>query len=360
MLIDIFTSSPPYKVAQKRVADELKVRMGGRSALARMIDSVSNNSGIESRYFVIPDGEQDAPEKFFTDKDGYLKPDTKARMKAYEYWSKQLSIDAAEKLLRTNNIEPASIERVITISCTGFYAPGFDYFLINRLKIPADVKRTHIGFMGCAAALIGFNSALEALKTVSDDKNILLVSTEICSIHFQTEATKDNILANLIFADGAAAALFSKEEGKRGLHLIKTASYIFDGSSELMGWEIGNFGFEMILSQELPKIILEQAMPQLKVILRGFGVNAEEVKYWALHPGGRAILDSMQKGLNLSDEQVLASRTILKNYGNMSSASILFVIKEIMKGSEIRKGEYLCAVAFGPGLSMEVALLKGS
>ena len=359
MLIDICTASPPYKVAQKRVANELKVRMGGSPALGRMIESVSNNSGIDNRYFVISDGEDDASAKFFTDKDGYLKPDTKTRMKAYEYWSKLLSTEAAEKLLHNNNIEPSSIERIITISCTGFYAPGFDYFLIDKLKIPSDVKRTHIGFMGCAAALIGFNSALEALKTLSDNKNILLVSTEICSIHFQTETTKDNILANLIFGDGTAAALFSKDHGQGGLQLIKTASYIFNGSSEMMGWEIGNFGFEMILSQELPKIILEQAMPQLKKILKGFGVSVEEIRYWALHPGGRAILDSMQKGLNLSDDHLLASRTILKNFGNMSSASILFVIKEIMNGNNIKKGEYLCAVAFGPGLSMEVALLKG-
>ncbi|MDR3610146.1 MAG: type III polyketide synthase [Ignavibacteriaceae bacterium] len=360
MLIDISTASPPFKVSQKRVSEELKVRMGGRPAIGRMIESVSNNSGIDSRYFVIPDGEENAASKFFTDKNSYLRPDTKTRMIVYEFWSKNLSIEAVEKLLNSNNIDPADIERLITISCTGFYAPGIDYFLINNFNIPADVKRTHIGFMGCAASLIGFSSSLEALNTLGKNKNILMVSTEICSIHFQTEPTKDNILANLIFADGSAAALISKETHKPGFQITETASYLFNGSAEYMGWEIGNFGFEMILSQALPKIILEKAMPQLKLILQRFGVKTGDIKYWALHPGGRAILDSIQKGLELTDEEMIPSRTVLKNYGNMSSASILFVIKEIMTGNNIVKGEYCCAVAFGPGLTMEVALLKGT
>ena len=360
MLIDIYTTSPPYKVSQKKIADELKLRMGGRPAIGRMIDAVSNNSGIDYRYFVIPDGEENAASKFFTDKDGFLKPDTKTRMKAYESWSKLLTGEAVEKLFNANNIDPSTIGRLITISCTGFYAPGFDYYLINKFNIPADVKRTNIGFMGCAAALIGFNSSMEALSTLGKNKKILMVATEICSIHFQTEPTKDNILANLLFADGAAAALFSNDSSKSGLKLIDTASFLFNGSAEFMGWEIGNFGFEMMLSQELPKIIFEQAMPRLKLLLQRFGIKKEEIKYWALHPGGRAILDSMQKGLELSDESMIPSRTVLKNYGNMSSASILFVLKEIISSNNIAKGEYCCAVAFGPGLTMEVALLKGT
>ena len=360
MLIDISTASPPYKVSQKKVADELKLRMGGRPAIGRMIDSVSNNSGIESRYFVIPDGEENADPKFFTGKDGYLKPDTKTRMKAYESWTKLLTGEAVEKLLSVNNIDPSTISRLKTISCTGFFAPGFDNYLIQKFNIPTDVKRTHIGFMGCAAALIGFNSSMEALSTLEGNKNILMVAIEICSLHFQAEPTKDNILANLILADGAAAVLFSNNQSKSGLKLIDTASFLFKGSAEFMGWEIGNSGFEMILSQELPKLIFEQAMPQLKLLLHRIGINKEEIKYWALHPGGRAILDSMQKGLELSDEAMIPSRKVLKNYGNMSSASILFVLKEIISSNIIAKGEYCCAVAFGPGLTMEVALLKGT
>src|ERR1035437_4977756 len=118
MLIDIYTTSPPYKVSQKKIADELKLRMGGRPAIGRMIDSVSNNSGIDHRYFVISDGEENTSTKFFTDNESFLRPDTKTRMKAYEFWSKQLSIEAVEKLLDVNKIDTSSIERLITISCT--------------------------------------------------------------------------------------------------------------------------------------------------------------------------------------------------------------------------------------------------
>jgi predicted naringenin-chalcone synthase len=360
MLLNISTASPPYKVFQKKVAEELKKRMGGRPAVDRLIDTASNYSGIDSRYFVVPDAEENTTSKFYSDNENFIKPDTRTRMKEYEKWSKLLTCDAVNKLLIADNIDPASIERLITISCTGFYAPGYDYYLIEKFNIPPDVKRTHIGFMGCAAALIGFNSALEALSTLSPGKNILLVTTEICSIHLQTEPTKDNIMSNLIFADGAAAALFSNDQNKKGLKIINTASYLFEGSSGFMGWEIGNFGFEMILSTELPKLILENAMPRLKSILSGFGLKKEDIKHWALHPGGRAILDSIQKGLELPEDLMAPSRSVLKNYGNMSSASILFVLKEIMNTTIIEKDELLCAIAFGPGLTMEVVLLKGT
>ena len=141
--------------------------------------------------------------------------------------------------------------------------------------------------------------------------------------------------------------------------MLSTSSFLFDNSSTFMGWKIGNFGFEMTLSPELPKIILESAIPALENILRTANIKKDDIKHWALHPGGRAILDSLQKGLSLTEEQMQPSRKVLRNYGNMSSASILFVLKEIMDSQIVKPDEYCCAVAFGPGLTMEVALLKG-
>jgi predicted naringenin-chalcone synthase len=186
-----------------------------------------------------------------------------------------------------------------------------------------------------------------------------MVSVEICSLHLQTEPTRDNILANTIFADGAAAALFSKSEIAK-LNLISTDSVLFENSANAMGWKIGNFGFEMMLSSDLPKMILEFAVPKLLDILKPKNLSVDKIKYWALHPGGRAILDSLQQGLKLDEEKMHPSKEILKNYGNMSSASILFVLKEIIDNHKIKNDEYCCAVAFGPGLTMEVAILKGA
>jgi len=362
MLIDISTASPPYKVLQEKAASELKKRMSVRPAIGRLIDAASAHSGIDSRFIVVPDAEDNVENKFYSNNGSYIKPDTQIRMNEYEKWSKRLSKEAVAKLIEHNNFDPSKIERLITISCTGFFAPGLDYYLIEEFKILQSVKRTNIGFMGCAASITGFNSVFEALNSAKEKEiNTLLVSVELCSLHLQTEPTRDNILANMIFADGCAAALFSNSinfSSANKFKIIDIETFLFNNSAEYMGWKIGNFGFEMILSPELPKIILESACPELLKIISSKDINKNEIKYWALHPGGRAILDSLQNGLGLTDEQMFPSRNVLKNFGNMSSASILFVLKEILKTSELKKDEYCCAVAFGPGLTMETALLQ--
>ena len=363
MLISISISVPPYKVLQSIAAEELTKRMGNRPAVSRMIEAASVHSGIESRYIVMPDASPNSENKFYSADGKYISPDTRRRMIEYEKWSKKLAQKAVAEIFTNNNFDPGNINRLITISCTGFFAPGLDYFLIEEFNIPHSVKRTNIGFMGCAASLIGVNSVFEAMNSTKDNNtNTLVVSVELCSLHLQTEPTRDNILANMIFADGCAAALFSNvktNQSETKLEIINTASHLFDNSAEFMGWKIGNFGFEMTLSSELPKIILESAVPALEKILSGMNISVNEIRHWALHPGGRAILDSLQNGLSLSEEQMQHSRKVLKNYGNMSSASVLFVLKEILDSKIVKHGEYLCAVAFGPGLTMEAVIFKG-
>ncbi len=362
MLIDIETASPPYIVSQEKAASELKKRMTGSNAASRLIDIAAVHSGIDNRSIVIPDAEPDAGEKFYSSNGSYISPDTKRRMDEYEKWSKILTKNAVEKVINKTNFQPEDLNKIITISCTGFFAPGIDYYLINEFNFPFDVKRMNIGFMGCAASLIGMESVLQALNN-SNENNTLLVSVELCSLHLQTEPSRDNILANLIFADGCAAALFSnspKYSPDAKLDLIRTDSILFKDSSKYMGWKIGNSGFEMLLSSDLPRIILNEAVPALTSLLDKQGIDISTIKHWALHPGGRAILDSLQSGLKLQDAQMVPSRTVLKNYGNLSSASILFVLKEIINSGKVRKGDLCCAVAFGPGLTMETALFRGA
>jgi predicted naringenin-chalcone synthase len=361
MLIDISTASPPYKVDQSVAAAELKKRMAVTPVVGRMIDMAAHHSGIDQRYLVIPDGDDRSHHKFYSNSRGYFSPDTKTRMSEYEKWSKELTETAVTALLDANDVKASEIERLITISCTGFFAPGLDYHLIHRFGIPRSVKRTNIGFMGCAASLIGFNTVLESMSlSKTSSGKTLLVSVELCSLHLQTEPTRDNILANMIFADGCAAALFDNQKTGTGLDLLWTSSFLFNNSSDYMGWKIGNFGFEMILSSDLPKIILNAAAPQLLKTLGDQHLSVDRITHWALHPGGRAILDSLQNGLLLTDEQMIPSRTVLKTYGNLSSASILFVLKEIVTNSPLKKDDLVCAVAFGPGLTMEIALLKAA
>ena len=361
MLVHITTASPPYKVPQAKAAEELKRRMAVRPAIGRLIDAASQHSGIENRFVVVPDAEPGTPEKFYSPGSGAVTPDTKTRMIEYERWSQILAKDAVRRLLTDTGCAPSTIDRLITVSCTGFYAPGIDYFLMNEFGFSPCTRRTHIGFMGCAAALVGFTSVLEAMQSAgAGHAKTLLVALELCSLHLQTEPTRDNILANMIFADGCAAALFADpSQHTPWLQLLSTHSHLFRDSAEYMGWKIGNSGFEMMLSSDLPRIITDKAIPALREILCRQGVDPGAIRHWALHPGGRAILDALQEGLGLDEEKMCASRTVLKNYGNMSSASILFVLKELLASGSIRKDEPVCAVAFGPGLTMETALLKG-
>jgi predicted naringenin-chalcone synthase len=361
MLMHISTASPPYVVQQHRAAEELKRRMGERPAVARMIDAAAARSGIETRYVVVPDAEPSVPLRFFPVDPNAPAPGTKQRMLLYKEWANKLSVAAVTDVLQATGFAPSSIDRLVTVSCTGFSAPNFDYHLLTTLGFSPDIQRAHIGFMGCAAALVGFTSVLDSLAgSGKESRTTLLVSVELCSLHLQTEPSRDNILANMIFADGCGAALFSTEASVPAkARLVRTFSHVFPSSAEFMGWEIGDTGFEMMLSSQLPEIIAQQAAPVAQQVIERMGLEPRQIRHWALHPGGRAIIDALQTGLHLSDEQTEPSRAVLRQYGNMSSASILFVLKEIFSRTRLEPDEWLCAIAFGPGLSMEMAFLKG-
>jgi len=363
MLVNISTVSPPYKSSQSNTIKELKNRIGGNEKVLRIIDAVAYNSEIDTRYFVVPDACELKEENFYSTNGNYFMPDTSTRMNEYEKWAKKLSVQSVKNLFAENGIDPQSINRIITVSCTGFFAPGLDYYLIESLNLPLDVKKTNIGFMGCAASVNAFNCILESIESSKEkENNVLMLTVELCSLHLHTDATLDNIISNTIFADGCASAFFTngkQYENLSKLKLIKTFSILFENCKDVMGWKVGNFGFEMMLSHKLPKIISEVTVPKLKEILANDGIKITEIKHWVLHPGGKAILDTLQKGLNLSDELMYPSRKILKNFGNMSSSTILFILKEILDTKTINKNDLCCVVAFGPGLVMEIALFKG-
>jgi predicted naringenin-chalcone synthase len=361
MLLHVSTASPPYVVRQQRAAEELKRRMGERPAVARMIDAAASRSGIETRYVVVPDAEVSVGTRFYPIDQTVPSPGTKQRMMLYKEWANRLSALAVSDVLQSTGVAPLSIDRLITVSCTGFSAPNFDYHLLTTLGLSPNIQRTHIGFMGCAAALVGFTSVMDSLRVSGQEsRTTLLVSVELCSLHLQTEPTRDNILANMIFADGCGAALFSTASSVPAkARLVQTFSHVFPDSAQFMGWEIGDTGFEMMLSSQLPEIIAQQAVPLAKQMIGRIGLEPRQIRHWALHPGGRAIIDALQNGLQLSDEQAEPSRTVLRDYGNMSSASILFVLKELFSRTRLLPDEWLCAIAFGPGLSMEMAFLRG-
>jgi predicted naringenin-chalcone synthase len=296
------------------------------------------------------------------------------------------------------------ITHVVTVSCTGFYAPGPDYMLVRELGLAPSTQRYHLGFMGCYASMPALRTAKQFVQA-DPDAVVLVVSAELCSLHLRTSSDPDTIVASSLFGDGAAAGIVSArppQPGETALTLDGFQTLITPVGEGDMAWKIGDEGFEMILSTYVPHIIdehLESALAPLLAadaelqelvspdgaLRRGAGAAAgaeqalpggpvpareaasvavlappldRAIAHWALHPGGRSILDKTEAKLGLSEEQLRPSRETLRRYGNMSSATILFVLKEILENPSAQDAERVCAMAFGPGLTVESGLMS--
>jgi predicted naringenin-chalcone synthase len=250
------------------------------------------------------------------------------------------------------------------VSCTGFFAPGPDQLLVDRLGLDPQVERFHLGFMGCHAAFPALRAA-RAFCAARPDAVVLVACVELCSLHLQPPTDHDRILAASLFADGAAAAVVTAappRPGRAALRLDALHTELIGSGSEDMTWTIGDAGFEMVLSSYVPRLLGERIE---KVVAPVFDADPAlagrpfaEVPRWAVHPGGRSILDKVQQALALRDDQLVPSRDVLRRHGNMSSATVLFVLRDILTGAPSEEpDERVCALAFGPGLTVETALL---
>jgi predicted naringenin-chalcone synthase len=281
-------------------------------------------------------------------------------MKVYKSEALNLSKRAiADCIDQADGATLHEITHLITISCTGMYAPGLDIELIHELGLRSDTKRTAINFMGCYAAINGLKIA-DAICRADASARVLMVAVELCTIHFQKEATDDNLFANALFADGAAAVLIESAP-RRGLSLSmeKFVCELDDNSSDDMAWAIGNYGFEMKLSAYVPRVI-QSGIRQLSAsLLDNLRKEKIEIDYYAIHPGGKKIVDVIEAELQLAPEDTSHSREVLRNYGNMSSPTVLFVLRQIMNKLTIAENhKHIMSFAFGPGLTLEGALLE--
>ncbi len=245
-----------------------------------------------------------------------------------------------------------SITHLITVSCTGFSAPGFDYHLVKEFGLAPSIHRFHIGFMGCFAAFPALKLA-QSLVRSCPGAQVMIVDVEACTLHFQKDFQPDVVVANALFADGAAALLVSAEPGPLQLHDFR--SHIIPGSENDMAWIIGETGFDMKLSSYVPRLIEGNIQAILDRLFAGSDWDRSELKLWAVHPGGRAILDKTAQVLGLTNGELAVSYDVLRQYGNMSSVTIFFVLREILNRGE--KGK-LFACAFGPGLTVESGFLE--
>lgn len=331
--------------------------------LRRVAHLVYRHSGIRKRHSVLPDFVPGAEPLLFREgPDGCLNaPTTGQRNAVYAAaYGELVQRAVASALEAAPDLSTGDITHLITVSCTGFCNPGPDLFLARAFGLRPSVERYHLGFMGCYAAFPALRMA-EQFCRAQPDAVVLVVCIELCSLHLQIDATEDSLLANSLFADGAAAALVtarSPQKPRRVLALDLFSTRQVPEGLEQMAWTIGDHGFAMTLSSYVPKLLKGRIGTLLDEMLRDCEIDRSVIDAWAIHPGGRAILRGVESGLALAPGALRCCHEVLSEYGNMSSASILFVLQRWLVEESLPHGNTIAALAFGPGLTVELALLK--
>lgn len=271
-------------------------------------------------------------------------PSTGERMARYEAEAPALAAAACDAL--GLEAEGPRITHLVLATCTGFAAPGLDQWIIRRYGLPGHTARTVVGFMGCQAAINALKLAHQAVRA-DPAARVLVLNLELCSLHLQPSAEIEQLLCFLLFADGCSAALVTAEE--TGLRLEGFRAALVPEARDQITWRIGDGGFDMTLSGLVP-LTLGRALPEHAGAILA-GAAAAEVALWAVHPGGRGVLDAVAHGLDLPEDALDDSRAVLRDCGNMSSPTVMFVLERVM--ARARPGQRGCALAFGPGLSAE-------
>lgn len=364
-ILGIGTAVPPHSASQTEVLRFMSRVLESSAASRRrdraleILERLAGTSGIDRRYSAIPDFAGCDPTDFqFFPRGWDLEPfpTTAERMRLYERASVDLAEEAARRALEEAGVEAPAVDHLLVCTCTGFFAPGPDILLMRRLGLRDDVLRTVIGFMGCHAGLCGLRVADDVIRA-RPDAVVLQVSVELCSLHYQKKPDPQLVVANALFADGCGAAVYGSssrfQNGKAGYRAAH--SLVVQRSLAHMAWRIGDTGFEMRLDPGVPDHLHREAPGFVDALIDGAGVRREEVRGWAIHPGGRRIVEVMQDALELDGEDVESSLTTLKNYGNMSSGTIFFVLQDILRAGGLDGP--VVALGFGPGLTFEGAVL---
>ncbi len=355
-------SAPPASITQEE-AVRIGAVLGRQSADAvKRLSRIYSQTGIERRHIALGatlindllDGTRHS-ESVFLPLQGLESagPTTGQRMKLYAELAAPLAADAARHALHEARWHPEDVTHIVTVSCTGFCAPGVDFALIDQLRLPPTVQRTHVGFMGCHGALNGLRVA-SAFAGANPAARVLLCAVEIASLHYQYGSNPQHLIPNALFGD-------VRRHGRTrlsgtvydGWSVAATGSCLFPNSADAMTWSIGDHGFEMALSKQTPDLIARNLRPWLTQWLDECGLCLDDIKSWAVHPGGPRILTAVEEALNLKPEQTNVSREVLSSFGNMSSPTVLFIVERLRSRSAPRPA---LALAFGPGLVAEAAL----
>jgi predicted naringenin-chalcone synthase len=354
LIAGIGTAVPPHRIAQTDAAEIAQPYSCETAAQERLFQCLYRWTGVETRHSVVlrrSAGELDDRQSFY----GRESPTTRDRMRKYEEEAGALAVAAAQRALQDAAVMPGTVTQLVTVSCSGFYAPSFDIALIKQLGITADVARTHIGFMGCHGALNGLRVA-NAFLGADRSACVLLCAVELCSLHHQYGWESDRIVANALFSDGAGAlvGVTGEAPSARAYRVVASGSTLIEDSEDAMSWRIGDHGYEMTLSPRVPEIIARSLRPWLEGWLGRHGLTLDTAGSWAVHPGGPRILAAFGEATGIDRVAIEESYAVLAEYGNMSSPTILFILDRMRRAKAPRP---LVALAFGPGLAVEAALL---
>ena len=358
ILSGIGTARPVGSIEQDDAAMLAQTLCASAQHPARALSILYGRSGVQRRGSVLLESAGAEPSQSFFPPAGGPDdhgPTTAQRMVRYAQEAAPLAEAAARDALKDARLFPEAITQLITVSCTGFSAPGVDAALITRLGLPSTVGRTHIGFMGCHAALNGLRVGA-ALAAMDPQAHVLVCAVELCSLHFAYGAAPEQWVANALFADGAGAFVVAPTPHLDAAWRVAAhGSCLFPESHDAMAWRIGDHGFEMALSPRIPGLIRTHLRPWLIEWLAGQGLSLPQVCSWAIHPGGPRVLDAVAQALALSSASTAVSAEILATCGNMSSATMVFLLERLRQQDAPRP---CVALGFGPGLIAEVALLR--
>jgi predicted naringenin-chalcone synthase len=357
-IVQIATAVPDYKYDQIALMQFYCNTTDDESA-KRKIKLLASKSGISTRYSVLKDYGLAVEDFTFFPKNKALlpTPSLSERMVIFREEALKLSLKAIQNLSNFD-IEKDSITHIITVTCTGLFAPGLDIELIHALDLSPTTHRSSVNFLGCNAAIIAMKQADDICNNYLNAK-VLIVCTELCTLHFPTNYSDDYLLSNLLFADGSAAVLVSSLPNKDPLHknakITGFDSFCIPDSNNEMAWQLSETGFIMNLTSYVADLIKNN----IKQMLDNLGVDKEDIDYWAVHPGGKKIIENFITAMGLLHTDLTASYKILNEYGNMSSPTVLFVLKEILDNiaSDV-SDKKVFAVAFGPGLTVETMQLN--
>ena len=358
---------PEQSIEQAEAAELAKAFSGVSAEAAGALPALYQRTRIRRRGSVLLDGPQRAdggsrqsffPPPIVPQDRG---PTTGERMRRYRQEAAPLAIRAMRAALEQAGVSPERLEHLVTVSCTGFRAPGVDVALMQQLGLRPQISRTHLGFMGCHAALNGLRVA-SALAAGSPDGVVGVCAVELCSLHYQYGPDPERWVANALFADGAAAVIAASAPAASTVapaaaawSLAASGSCVFPDSADAISWDIGDHGFEMRLSTRVPTLLAEHLRPWLAAWLARSRLTIDTVASWAVHPGGPRILSAVREALGLPADALATSASVLERCGNMSSPTLLFILDRLRQDRAPRP---CVALAFGPGLTAEAALFQ--